>query len=461
MGFDLGKRIARPPAFMPAVALRRGLLSAAAVAIAFSCLVAVGQASWGGNGSGSSYSKARSMPTGNTPTTSITGRNVTVSWTTSSFAGGGPNVSDYTVKRYNTGGTLQTIGASCSGTISALTCTENNVPSGSWKYSVTPKAGSNWVGTEGSQSTTQVVNAASYTLSSSSTLKSLPQTLSGNLADFMTGQTVTYRLDNPTTGTVLSATTTPSTIGTNGAATNSVTVPAGTSNGSHTIYAIGSAGDQASVSITVDTLAYFGTGAAASRTSAGAMTVNYPASTTTNDLLILTEINSANQAITAPAGWTQLADQATSSPAQMRFTVWYKLAAAETSVSLSVSTNGSGASAWVTAYRRPSASPAPSLATATVRQGVNGATATLTPSPDVTTNANNATAISIVGIRAANTLSLSTPRSFGLSFAGTNSTRALGFADISVPTSGTAPPSPTWSQSGTAAQWAWATAAFK
>jgi hypothetical protein len=79
----------------------------------------------------------------------------------------------------------------------------------------------------------------------------------------------------------------------------------------------------------------------------------------------------------------------------------------------------------------------------------------------VTTNANNATAISIVGIRAANTLSLTTPRSFGLSVAGTNSTRALGFADISVPTSGTAPPSPTWSQSGIAAQWAWATAAFK
>ena len=416
-------------------------------------------ASWSTPGSGAGYGKAHSMPAGNTPTTSISGRNVTVSWTASSFSGG-PSVSSYLVKRYNTGGTLQSIGANCSGTIAALTCTENNVPAGSWKYSLTPKEGSNWLGTESSQSATQVVNAASYTLSSSSTLSSLPQTLNGNLANFMTGQTVTYRLDNPTTGTVLSATTTPTTIGTNGAATNSVTVPAGTSNGSHTIYAIGSSGDQASVSITVDTLAYFGTGAAASRTSAGSMTVNYPASTTTNDLLLLTEINSANQAITTPAGWTMLADQATNSPSQMRFTVWYKLAAAETSVALTVSTNASGTSGWVTAYRRPSGSPAPSLATATVQQGVAGATSTLTPS-NVTTNANNATAISIVGIRAANTLTLSTPRSFGLSFAGTNSTRALGFADISVPTSGTAVPSPTWSQSGTAAQWAWATAAFK
>jgi hypothetical protein len=301
----------------------------------------------------------------------------------------------------------------------------------------------------------------SYTLSGSSTVKSLPATLSGSLAAFQTGATVTYRLDNPTTGTVLSATTTPSTIGNSGAATNSVTIPAGTSNGSHTIYAIGSSGDQASASITVDALAYFGTGTAASRITSGPMTVNYPANTTTNDLLLLTEINGANQNITTPSGWTLLADQATNSPSQFRFTVWYKLAAAETSVSLSVNTILSGASAWVTAYRRPSTSPVPSLATATVRQGVSGAVSTMTPAPDVTTNANDATAISIVAIRAANTLSLGTPRNFTQQLAATNSSKGLGFADISVPTSGTAPPSPTWSQSGTAAQWAWATAAFK
>ena len=459
MGFDLGKRTARTPA-QPAVAPRIGLSAATALVAVFG-LVAVAVASWNSNGAGSAYSKARSLPTGNTPTTSINGRNVTVSWTTSSYPGGGPNINDYTVKRYDTGGVQQSIGASCSGTVSALTCTESNVPSGTWKYSVTPKAGSDWVGTESAQSSTQAVPNPSYALSGSSTVKSLPATLSGSLAAFQTGATVTYRLDNPTTGTVLSATTTPSTIGNSGAATNSVTIPAGTSNGSHTIYAIGSSGDQASVSITVDALAYFGTGAAASRITSGPMTVNYPANTTTNDLLLLTEINGANQNITTPSGWTLLADQATNSPSQFRFTVWYKLAAAETSVSLSVNTILSGASAWVTAYRRPSTSPVPSLATATVRQGVSGAASTMTPAPDVTTNANDATAISIVAIRAANTLSLGTPRNFTQQLAATNSSKGLGFADISVPTSGTAPPSPTWSQSGTAAQWAWATAAFK
>ncbi len=249
MGFDLGKRIARPPA-QPAAALRLGLLSATAVVALFSC-VAGADASWGGNGSGNGYSKARSMPGGNTPTPSITGRNVTVSWSTSSFAGGGPNINDYTVKRYDTGGGAQTIGANCSGTISALTCTEDNVPSGSWKYSVTPKAGTNWVGTESSQSTTQVVPNPTYTLSSSSTVTSLPTSLNGNLAAFKTGATVTYRLDDPSTGPLLSSGTTPSTIGNDGAASNSVTIPSGTLNGSHTIYAIGSSGDEASVAISV------------------------------------------------------------------------------------------------------------------------------------------------------------------------------------------------------------------
>src|SRR4029079_11222547 len=146
------------------------------------------------------FSKARALPTGNTPTTSISGRNVTVSWTTSSFSGGRPNINDYTVKRYNTGGSQQTIGASCTGTISALTCTENNVDPGSWKYSVTPKAGNNWVRTEWRQATTQVVPNPSYTLSSSSTVTSLPTTLNGNLAAFKTGATVTYRLHDPSTG---------------------------------------------------------------------------------------------------------------------------------------------------------------------------------------------------------------------------------------------------------------------
>jgi hypothetical protein len=249
MGFGLRKRNERSPA-QPAAARRIAVLAMATVGLLIGS-VAFAFGAWGGSGSGGGSSKAHSLPTGNSPTTSINGRNVAVSWTTSSYAGS-TNVSDYTVKRYDSGGTVQSIGSNCSGTISALTCTESNVPSGSWKYSVTPKAGNNWVGTESSQSTTQVVPNASYTLSSSSTVTSLPATLNGSLAAFKTGATVTYRLDDPSTGTLLGSTTTPSTIATNGTATNAVTIPSGTANGSHTIYAIGSSGDQASVAITLN-----------------------------------------------------------------------------------------------------------------------------------------------------------------------------------------------------------------
>jgi len=202
-------------------------------------------ASWSSSGSGAGYSKASSMPAGNTPTASVSGRNVTVSWTASS----GSQVAGYQVSRYNNSGQLQTIGSACSGTISGTSCTENAVPAGTWRYSVTP-VNNNWRGAESAQSTAVTVAAAAMTLSPT-TVTSLPATLTGQITSFISGQTVTFRLDNPTTGTVLSGSINPSPVPSNGTSSVSVTIPAGTSNGSHTIYAIGSQGDQASVAISV------------------------------------------------------------------------------------------------------------------------------------------------------------------------------------------------------------------
>jgi hypothetical protein len=71
----------------------------------------------------------------------------------------------------------------------------------------------------------------------------LPATLTGELRRFVPGQTVTYRLDDPSVGTVLAATTTPTPTPSSGPASVSLTLPAGVANGAHTIYAIGSAGD--------------------------------------------------------------------------------------------------------------------------------------------------------------------------------------------------------------------------
>ena len=209
-------------------------------------LPAAALASWHPGGGGRGYTKAQSLPGGSTPTTSVSGRNVTVNWTASS---GGAPVSGYVVKRYNTGGTQQTINANCSGTIATTSCTEKKVPAGSWKYSVTPVS-ANWTGAESARSATATVGSPGFTLSGGS-VTSLPATLSGQITNFIDGQAVTFRLDNQTSGTVLSGGIVPNPVPTNGTSNVSVTLPTGTANGSHTIYAIGDQGDVASASVTV------------------------------------------------------------------------------------------------------------------------------------------------------------------------------------------------------------------
>jgi hypothetical protein len=228
--------------------MRRAIF-ACVVALALVAQSGTARAAWTATGSGSAAAKAKTMPAGNTPTASVSNRNVTVNWTESTFSGGTP-VGGYVVKRYNTGGQAQTVGSGCSGTISALTCTEQAVPSGDWKYSVTPKQG-NWTGQESAQSTAVTVASPTLSISSPTTVTSLPTTLNGNVANFIPGQALTFRLDDPNTGTTLSSTMSPSSIPSNGSATITVTIPSGTSNGSHTVYAVGGQGDVASVQITV------------------------------------------------------------------------------------------------------------------------------------------------------------------------------------------------------------------
>ena len=222
-------------------------LAVSAGAAAF--LASPASAGWMTTAGGGAAAKASSMPTGAKPSASVSQRDVTVSWSQRTL-GAGAAVNGYVVKRYSNDGTPQSIGSGCDGTVSGLSCTETSVPPGSWRYAVVPKHG-NWLGTEGAQSDAVTVVAPSFSLSSSS-VTSLPATLGGNLTDFATGQTVTYRLDNAATGTVLTATTTPNSIPGSGNANASVTIPAGTSNGDHTIYAIGSGGDVASASVTVN-----------------------------------------------------------------------------------------------------------------------------------------------------------------------------------------------------------------
>ena len=120
------------------------LLLVAVVAVGFPGGAA---ASWSLTLSGSGAAKAKTRGGGNVPAGSVSGHKVTLTWAASSYTSGG-SPAGYVISRYNaTTGVLQTIGANCSGTIAALTCTENGVPFGSWKYTVAPAAG-NWRGPE-------------------------------------------------------------------------------------------------------------------------------------------------------------------------------------------------------------------------------------------------------------------------------------------------------------------------
>jgi hypothetical protein len=209
-------------------------------------LPAVATANWNVSGSGRGYSRAQALPSGNLPSATVSGRSVTVSWSASS---GAAPVSGYVVKRYDTNGVAQAIGSACSGIITALTCTEQAAPGGQWRYTVAP-ANNNWRGTESGQSAAVTVASPSLSLTPA-TVTSLPTQLSGQVANFLSGQTVTFRLDNAATGTLMSGSITPSPVPGSGTAAVSATLPAGTANGAHTVYAVGSAGDTASAVVTV------------------------------------------------------------------------------------------------------------------------------------------------------------------------------------------------------------------
>ena len=124
----------------------RRLLVPLAVAAAVLALPGTALASWGSGGNGGAASKAVVMPSGNAPTVSVVGRNVTVSWSASSFPGG-TGVNAYRIARYDASLASQIVGSACSGNVAALTCTEAAVPAGTWTYSVTPKQ-AGWLGSE-------------------------------------------------------------------------------------------------------------------------------------------------------------------------------------------------------------------------------------------------------------------------------------------------------------------------
>jgi hypothetical protein len=191
------------------------------------------------------------MPAGNTPWTSVANRNVTVSWTAVTMPGGVP-VDGYKVFRYDAGGTAFPVTGSCTGVIGGFTCTETAMAPGSWRYAIAPVY-ELWQGAEGPRSSAAVVSAPHLNLTGSTDVTSFPGTIDGPLTNYIPAQTLTMRLDDPVSGQVLTANVTPNSIPASGTASVQVTVPNTVSDGTHTLYAVGSGGDEASDTFTVNT----------------------------------------------------------------------------------------------------------------------------------------------------------------------------------------------------------------
>ncbi len=106
---------------------------------------------------GAGAAAATTVGAGVTPTVTTSGSSMIVRWGASTL-GTGTAVSGYLVTRYSAGLVAQTTLGNCSGVIANTGCIENNVPAGTWTYTVTPVYATNWKGAESSKSSGQVSN---------------------------------------------------------------------------------------------------------------------------------------------------------------------------------------------------------------------------------------------------------------------------------------------------------------
>lgn len=118
--------------------------------------VTAAHAAWTQTASGLASGKSTSMPTGPTPTASINGGTVTLTWEAAKYVSTTTNVAGYTVQRLK-GGVAEAVSGTCAGTVSTLTCNDSVSAAGSYTYKITPESGA-WLGAESTAS-----SAVNYT----------------------------------------------------------------------------------------------------------------------------------------------------------------------------------------------------------------------------------------------------------------------------------------------------------
>ena len=133
---------------------------AATIILAAAALVMAHGASalWSLGTSGSGVVSGKTMGGAvNAPTGSVSSHDVSLTWTGAQFTDG-TNVPAYVVKRYDAvTNALQVVLSGCAGLVGGPACIEHAVPTGTWKYTITPAAGTKWRGTESAQSSVVVI----------------------------------------------------------------------------------------------------------------------------------------------------------------------------------------------------------------------------------------------------------------------------------------------------------------
>ena len=225
--------------------LGAGLLLSLAATIGDLAVGGPVEAAFAVTASGSTPSLAQSIPQAAAPLASAASSAVTTSWSSTTLSGG-TAATVYSVRRYDLSNVLLSTLTNCA-TGGALSCVEAGVPTGTYQYTV--QAGLlSWLGAESAFSAQVVVSPQTLTITSSSTITTLPSNVTGNITNFAVGETLTYRLDS-LGGTLLVGS--PTTVSSNSSQAISVTVPAGTTDTVHSIFVLGSAGSIASASIRV------------------------------------------------------------------------------------------------------------------------------------------------------------------------------------------------------------------
>ncbi|MGI8802323.1 MAG: hypothetical protein ACR2KV_09155 [Solirubrobacteraceae bacterium] len=226
---------------------------AAAFLVAAPLAMILAAAAWGywsvpaSHGTGAA--STATLGPGSAPTAVAHGTSVVVTWGSSGADSGRP-ADGYYVKRYDAGtGVVQTVLAGCAGLIAGSTCTETSTPSGDWTYTVTPAVGVNWRGAESLRSGVAQAGPTTVQLVTSLFGAPLPATTAGTVTGFGPLEHLTYTLDGtPIAGSADADAT--------GNAAISVTIPAGTADGTHTVRVVGHAQtlpSNAEVAIVVDT----------------------------------------------------------------------------------------------------------------------------------------------------------------------------------------------------------------